>query len=169
LVSELRLAGASTLQEANAVLRRYLPRFNARFPVAAAQAGSGWQAVPAGLDLDECFCRHDERTVAADNTISYHGQQLETLPNDVRPHWVRCKVEVHAHFDGQIRLFSQGQALPARPAPADPVALRPAKEVSVSSEPVSKAHPPKPNHPWRSQGRTDLAATQRKDDIFTGP
>jgi transposase len=169
LVSELRLAGASTLQEANEVLQEYLPRFNARFAVAAAQAEVAWQAVPDGLNLDECFCLHDERTVASDNTISYQGQRFQLLPNNVRPHWVRCKVEVHAHFDGQVRLFYQGQALPARPAPADPAALRPSKEVSVSSKPASKAHPPKPNHPWRSQGRTDLTATQRKDDIFTGP
>lgn len=169
LVSELRLAGASTLHEANAVLQQYLPRFNARFAVAAESADSGWQAVPAGLDLDECFCLHDERTVAADNTISYHGQRFQLLPNDVRPHWVRCKVEVHAHFDGQVRLFSQGQPLPARPAPADPVTLRPSKQIEAPREPASKAHSPQANHPWRKEGQARLAATQRKDDIFTGP
>jgi transposase len=173
LVSELRLAGARTLHEANEVLQQYLPRFNARFVVAAAHADSGWQAVSAGLDLDECFCLHDERTVTADNTISYLGQRFQLLPNDVRPHWVRCRVEVHAHFDGQVRLFYQGQALPARPAPADLVALRPSKEIATPKEPTSKAHPPQADHPWRKAGQARLAAsaasTQRKDDIFTGP
>ena len=32
LVTELRLAGASNIDEARLVLREYLPRFNARFP-----------------------------------------------------------------------------------------------------------------------------------------
>ena len=38
LVSELRLAGARTIQQANAVLRDFLPRFNAQFHVPAQQA-----------------------------------------------------------------------------------------------------------------------------------
>ena len=37
LVKELRLAGASTLAEANQVLQRYLPLYNQRFQVQAAQ------------------------------------------------------------------------------------------------------------------------------------
>ena len=35
LVTELRLAGANTIGEANEVLQAFLPRFNARFAVAA--------------------------------------------------------------------------------------------------------------------------------------
>ena len=37
LVTELRLAGAATIQEANDVLQQFLPRFNAQFAVAAEQ------------------------------------------------------------------------------------------------------------------------------------
>ena len=57
LVKELRLAKASTLAEANQVLHRYLPLYNQRFGVPAAQpidlhhpvpdrAGSGYGALP---------------------------------------------------------------------------------------------------------------------------
>ena len=45
LVAELRLAGASTLTEANQVLRHFLPRFNERFAVPASQAGSAYRPV----------------------------------------------------------------------------------------------------------------------------
>ena len=37
LVTELRLAGASTIDDAGLVLQEFLPRFNARFAVAAEQ------------------------------------------------------------------------------------------------------------------------------------
>jgi transposase len=43
LVVELRLAGASTLQQANQVLADYLPRFNAQFAVPAAREGSAYR------------------------------------------------------------------------------------------------------------------------------
>ena len=41
LVTELRLASATTIAEAQAVLERFLPRFNARFAVAAQPARAG--------------------------------------------------------------------------------------------------------------------------------
>ena len=53
LVTELRLAGATTMEEANAVLQEYLPRFNKRFAVAAEQLEKAYRAVPADLDLTE--------------------------------------------------------------------------------------------------------------------
>ena len=124
LVSELRLEGASTLEEANGVLQAFLPRFNARFAVPAAETALGWQAVPEGLSLDECFCLHEERTVASDNTISYHGRRVQLLPTEQRRSFARARVCVHEHFDGQVLIFWQGHAVPSRLAPADPVQLR---------------------------------------------
>ena len=53
LVTELRLAGATTMEEANAVLQEYLPRFNARFSVAAEQPEQAYRPVPADLSLTE--------------------------------------------------------------------------------------------------------------------
>ena len=53
LVTELRLAGATTMEEANAVLQEYLPRFNARFAVAAEQPEQAYRPVPADLSLTE--------------------------------------------------------------------------------------------------------------------
>ena len=64
------------------LLQAFLPRFNARFAVPAAETPTGWQAVPAGLSLDECFCLQEERTVALDNTISYHGSRVQLLPTE---------------------------------------------------------------------------------------
>lgn len=124
LVSELRLAGATTLHEANVLVQEYLPRFNARFAVPATDPGLAWQPLSATLSLDDCFCLQEERTVALDNTISYHGQRLQLLPTAQRHSWVRCKVLVHAHFDGKLSVFFQGQSLPCRVAPADPAQLR---------------------------------------------
>jgi transposase len=40
---ELRLAGATTLEQANTLLQTYLPRFNAQFTVAAAQQESAYR------------------------------------------------------------------------------------------------------------------------------
>ena len=53
LVTELRLAGASTMEQANAVLKEFLPHFNARFAVAPEQHEKAYRPVPAELSLTE--------------------------------------------------------------------------------------------------------------------
>ena len=56
LVAELRLAGAATLAEANAVLAAYLPHFNARFAVPAAGADPAWRSLAPQIDPWQICC-----------------------------------------------------------------------------------------------------------------
>jgi hypothetical protein len=81
LVAELRLAGASSLEEANRVLEAFLPRFNKRFGVPAAQPGSAYREVPEGLDVDGVLCIKELRRVAKDNTVQYHSKTLQLFPD----------------------------------------------------------------------------------------
>ena len=69
LVSELRLAGASTIEQANKVLWNFLPRFNQRFGVAPAQPGSAYRQLTPGVSLDATLWYL--RTVANDNTVRF--------------------------------------------------------------------------------------------------
>ena len=77
LVSELRLADANTLDEANDVLRKFLPRFNVRFGMPATRAGSAYRVPDAGLNIAGVLC-HKER-LAKDNTVQYHGRTLQLV------------------------------------------------------------------------------------------
>ena len=53
LVVELRLAGASTLTQANQVVADYVPRFNAQFAVEARQEGLAYRPLPQTLSASE--------------------------------------------------------------------------------------------------------------------
>ena len=50
LVSELRLAGARTVAEANAVLEQFREDFNRRFAVAASVAQPAWRGLKRGVE-----------------------------------------------------------------------------------------------------------------------
>jgi hypothetical protein len=54
LAAELRLAGASTLDEASAVLAAFVPRHNARFGVAPAGAGAAYRPPRPLSDSSRC-------------------------------------------------------------------------------------------------------------------
>ncbi len=85
LVVELRLAGASTLEEANQVLTDFLPRFNQHFGVPAAQSESAYRPVDPELDLGGVLCIKELRRVVKDNTVQYHGRTLQLYPSTERP------------------------------------------------------------------------------------
>jgi len=91
LVKELREAGASTLEQANQVLRDYLPKFNARFSVAPAQPGSAYCPWPAELDPEQFFSFKHKRVVSNDNTISFDGHKLQIPPGPFRRSYARVR------------------------------------------------------------------------------
>jgi transposase len=105
LVNELRLAGITTIEAANAFLRDvYLPAHNARFALAPAQPGSAFTPIP-GVDLDEILCVEEERQVGNDNCVSYRTLKLQIPESPLRPHFVKARVKVHVYGDGSHALF----------------------------------------------------------------
>jgi transposase len=162
LGSELRLAGASTLAEANAVLAAYLPRFNARFQVPAAQAGSAYRPLPPDCVAAQVFCFKYTRVVAADNTVQFGAARLQLLAGRDRLSYARAAVEVQEHLDGRLAVYFQGQCLATQPAPAEAPVLRARKNTGPPPPPAPQGPPPAPerppprrsrsparNHPWR--------------------
>ena len=120
LVAELRLAGASSLEEANSVLAEFLPRFNQRFGVSAAQPGSAYREVPEELDMDGVLCVKELRRVAKDNTVQYHSKTLQLFPDMDRTSYARARVEIQERLDGSLVVCYRGKVL--TPVEAPPLA-----------------------------------------------
>ena len=105
LVNELRLAGITTIEEANAFIREvYLPAHNARFAAPQAQPGSAFTPIP-GIDLEEILCVHEERQVGNDNCVSFRTLKLQIPESPMRPHFVKARVKVHLYPDGSHAVF----------------------------------------------------------------
>ena len=70
LVTELRLAGASSIREANGVLEQFLPRYNRRFRVPPQCSESSYRPLGSDLSLEQVLCFKHRRKVARDNTVT---------------------------------------------------------------------------------------------------
>jgi len=169
LVSELRLAGASTLDEANQVLWDFLPRYSQRFSVPAAQPGSAYHEPGEGSIPEEIFCFKYRRTVGPDNVVRFGGNRLQIVPTNGRASYARARVEVHERMDGSLAVYYKGHCLAAKPAPPEAPLLRVRSiervipgmtnfdEPAVPITPAKKTLQPKlprhtkpgPDHPWR--------------------
>ena len=64
LVTELRLAGASSIGEANGVLEQFLPRYNRRFRVPPQCSESAYRPLDSDLCLEQVLCFKHSRKVA---------------------------------------------------------------------------------------------------------
>ncbi len=124
LVSELRLAVASTIDEANLVLGEFLPRFNERFGVPATQSEPCYRPLNSEIDIDAILCTKERRRVAKDNTIRYHGRALQLFADSDRRSYARARVEVQERLDGRVLVCYQGKVLTPGEAPPLAAVLR---------------------------------------------
>ena len=124
LVTELRLAGATTIEDAGVVLRDFLPHFNERFGVSAPESEVAYRPVDGGTCLDRMLCFRHSRTVAKDNTVRYRRSTLQLLPGMERPTYAGVKVDVLEGMDGQLVVEHEGQLIPSQEAPPRPNILR---------------------------------------------
>jgi transposase len=105
LPKELRLAGITTLEAANAWLaEHYIAQHNAAFAVAAEQEGTAFVADRAGA-WREALCIQEERRVGNDNTVAWRRLRLQIPPSPIRSHYVRAMVRVHEYPDGRLAIY----------------------------------------------------------------
>lgn len=114
LPNELKLAGITTVEEANRFIReKYLVEHNARFAKPPELEESAFVAIADPRSLAEILCFVEERVVARDNTVAYERLRLQLPESKVRAHYVKARVKVRQYPDQTLAVF-HGPRLLAR-------------------------------------------------------
>jgi len=114
LIKELRLQNISTVSEANRFFEDvFIPDFNKRFGRSARELGDLHRPLDTKERhrIEDIFCRHDERTVCHDFTVSHNTVWYQLLPTPgvaIRP---RDICIVRTHTDGRISLAIRGKSV----------------------------------------------------------
>src|SRR5262249_39435537 len=110
-VKELRLAGVTTMAQANTLLRQKLiPQFNRRFTVAPARRRSAHRDLGSEHCLPRILCVQHCRRVANDYTVRFHNRCLQ-LHSPARPGLRRGQVTIEQRPDGKLLLRFDGHYL----------------------------------------------------------
>jgi transposase len=108
LISELRLAGASTRGQANKVLNEYRQAHNKRFAVPAQDTQLAWRKAPSDHTqlLDLCAL-HYVRKVYKNHTVRLHGRVIDIpkRPNSTHATYAGKDVLVKHLLSGDYRVF----------------------------------------------------------------
>ena len=119
LVSELRLARATTLPEANTVLARFCADYNQRFARPPADAARDFRSLPRRFDLARCLSLHYRRVVAADHTVTLGANSIALPPLPGHRGYAGETVELAHHLDGNLRVYRGDQLLLTLPLPLE--------------------------------------------------
>ena len=153
LVSELRLAHATTLAETNAVLARFCADYNRRFARPALDAASDFRSLPRRFDLARCLSLRYRRVVAADHTVTLGGHSIALPPLPGQRGYAREIVELSHQLDGTLRVYRGDRLLLAQSLPLEEHAdRRPARLLTAQ-----KRKTPMPRI-YNLSGRPALAA-----------
>jgi len=155
LVKELRLAGITTVEEANRFLKeKFMPWFNKKFAVEPAAPSDLHQALTEKEKqaLPSIFSRQEARTVQNDFTFAFQKQWYQlTLQQPVTV----CKkdvVTVEEHLDHMIHIRLRGKELNSIILPERPKKAHVPFVIAKSAPPPLK---PRADHPWRQRFHAD--------------
>jgi Winged helix-turn helix len=112
MVKELRLAGISTIEAANAWLPGFISDYNARFGRQPSNGKDLHRPLTASDNLDEILAWREVRTVTHNLTLHYDRMLLLLDPTPFARGLVRQKVDVVNYPDGRFAIQFEGTSLP---------------------------------------------------------
>lgn len=140
VIKEMRLKGIKNIPEANNFLRYYLPIYNKRFGVEAAEEGDLHRAVPADIDLNRILCIKTKRSLRNDWTVA-HDTKLYQVLDDI----ITKKVTVEERINGKMFIVYKDKDLKYKEITQRPVKKSP----KVPKVKARRAYVPAKDHPWR--------------------
>ena len=111
LVKELRLAGISDLEAANAFLPGFIETYNSKFARAPAHDRDLHRPLAGMNDLSDILCWRETRRVSQQLVVHYNRMKFTLHPTDITARLVGQEVEVYDFPDGRLEIRWKGLPL----------------------------------------------------------
>lgn len=149
LIKELRLAGISTIVQANIFLDKiFIPKFNQQFNVQPRNKIDLHQKLSMSemKKLESVFSRQTKRVVQNDFTLSFHNQWYQLTKDQVATVQKKDEVLMEERIDGSIHIRLRGKYLNYALLPERP---KKQKQPWILAANQRAVYIPPPDHPWR--------------------
>jgi len=166
LVKAMRLAGISSIDEANRFLVNYIPKHNKRFGKTPRDPVDAHEPLNPIHDLRRILAKRKTRKISKNLEISWNNEALQIqAPNQAR-RLAGNRCNVIETLDGEILLEYEGKLLKwkkLRDLPADPAPVADSKQL-VAKWKTGRGKGSKPSwrHPWRCEARAIALRARRK-------
>jgi len=178
LTKELRLAGISSLAQANAYLPEFIAAYNLRFAVAPRVTESAHRSLSKGEDLDRILTLCERRTLSKNLTLSYNNVIYQIKTKRSAYTMRQAQVEVRERHTGELTIEykqrplaytiyqkqEQQQGKVVESKLLQPAAARAAARPKQKQDPV-------PATPWRRFyfSKNSMQAKERRGELCILP
>lgn len=147
LIKEMRLAGVSSIEAANAFLETWTSKLNDKFEKLPREEADAHRSFPESLTRHRVFCLEETRTVSKDWTVRCDNAWYQVLKDKNLP-VAGEKVTVQTARDGQVTIVGKRGLLLIRKLEKAPEKPKPIN----TAQPAQNREPRKPaqDHPWRT-------------------
>ena len=158
LVKDLRLAGISDIEAANAFLPRFIADYNAHFAVPAQNPTDAHRPVlHSQEELDLILCLHHTRTLSKNLSFQFKNREYQLTGQGHGYRLRGARITVCEAFDGTVTLLHQSQRPAYRvlregepPIPLDDEkSLHQTVDAAKVRQQATPTRKPAPDHPWR--------------------
>ncbi len=111
LVKELRLAGISTIEEANKFVPKFIEKHNKKFGVAAKNADNANRELSSEINLDLILQKQYERIISKNLAIHYENKIYQILTKRQAYAMRKQKVAVLENNVGEVKIIYKGTEL----------------------------------------------------------
>jgi transposase len=109
LVKDLRLAGISTMEAANAFLEKeYWPEWNTRFARPVQEFANHHRALTEHLDVAAILSHVEQRVIGNDYTFSFAGRRYQIARKQVQAGMRHQRLRVELRLNGALKARYQG-------------------------------------------------------------
>jgi hypothetical protein len=162
LIKEMRVEGIASIEAANRFLEEvYIPFWNERFAVEAADPSDLHRPLPDDVNLKQLFSRTEKRSVANDFTIRYRNVRYQISEEEAEGIRPKDRIILEHRLDGSLcyrhrdrylnlTAVEQCERFGPKHEPR-PKAKTPPRKSRAKPGPKQKHIPPKPkpDHPWK--------------------
>lgn len=150
LAKELKLKNITNVDDANAMLRDFLVKFNSKFSILPLNSQSLYRSSEK-YNLNYILCYKFYRILNNDYTIAYKNKWYQLGKSQTAKLYAKDVIDVYEDFDGTISLWKNGIKLNCHPIEKR-VITKPEviKAMSIKSQFPRR---PNSNHPWRRDFR----------------
>ena len=141
LVKGLRVAGANSLEQANAYLeQQFLPWWNQTLTVEPKNNSDAHRPLTREHDLASSLSHVEERQISNGYTVQYHGTTYQIPSHQVRTGMRGSKLRVEARLDGTIAMRFDNQYLGIEICESPQPVARPKRAAKTANASRPKSH-----------------------------
>ena len=111
-MKELRLAGISTIEAANAFLPSFVANYNGRFAKLPARDKDLHRLLDPRQDLDQVLCWREQRQVSHQLVVNYSRMKLTLKPEGPALRLRGKMIDIYDFPDGRLEVRWKGRSLP---------------------------------------------------------